>query len=119
MEVREILDSAADALMSRYPDMFKPSMKCKPPHLNADKFRDSVYESEILNRRNIRTTEELIAYIDKVNEKYSQRSEQEWREIVLKNGLFKTNGKMAEQAISKAQKYGFFLGLDASWMHEA
>jgi hypothetical protein len=114
-----ILDNVADRLVAEYPEMFKPSMRCRAPHLNADAFRDSVFESDVLNRRRIMSADALLAHINEVNERYSKRSDGEWEEVVIKSGLIKTKGKALEQAIAKARKFNFFLGLDTSWMYDS
>ena len=58
-KVKELLDATTDKLSAEFEEMFKPSLKCKPPHLNVDVFRDDVFQSEIISRKNFKTAKEL------------------------------------------------------------
>lgn len=116
-ETKMLLDAATDQLTEDFADMFKPSLRCKPPHLNVDVFRDDVYQSEIITRKGIQTAKGLIDYIASVNENLSGRSEEHWEQLLIAQGSFKTKGKAMEQAIKKARTNKFYLGLDNSWLH--
>ena len=100
-----------------FSEMFKPSLRCKPPHLHEAIFRDDVFQSEIIIRRNMKTAEELQKLVKTINVKYSKRTDEEWEIILLQNGLFKSKGKLLTEAVKKARSNNFFLGLDSSWMH--
>ena len=45
-----MLDEAADLLSRRFPEFFKPSSRCRPPHLNVDVLRDDLFASEFVQR---------------------------------------------------------------------
>jgi hypothetical protein len=115
-QTKELLDAATDQLAEEFSEMFKPSLRCKPPHVNVDIFRDDVYQSEIITRKNIQTAKGLIDYIASVNEKLAERSEEDWEQLLILHGSFKTKGKAMEQAIKKAKTNKFYLGLDNSWL---
>ena len=116
-EVKEIIDSTTGDLTEVFSEMFKPSLRCKPPHLHEAVFRDDVFQSEIIIRRNMKTALDLHKLVKATNDKYSKRSDQEWEDILLQNGLFKSKGKLLTEAVKKARSNKFFLGLDPSWMH--
>lgn len=117
-EIKEILDSFTEKLSGSYPEMFKPSLKCKPPHVNADLLRDEVFQADIIGRRGLKSVDELLDVVSEWNKKVAgPRSDQDWEKILLSNGLFKTKNKSLDQAVRKARENDFFLGLDPSWMH--
>jgi len=117
-QVKELLDAATDKLSAEFEDMFKPSLKCKPPHLNVDVFRDDVFQSEIISRKNFKTAKDLLDHIAAVNDTLSKRTDSQWEDVLVANGLFKSKGgKAMEQAIKKARLNKFYIGLDSSWMN--
>ena len=117
-QLKELLDAATDQLTETFAEMFKPSLRCKPPHLNVDIFRDEVFQSEVITRNNLKTSAALIDFIARTNDKLSKLSDEKWEEILLANGLFKSKGKLMDQAIKKARTHNFFLGLDSTWMNK-
>ena len=44
------IDEAVDALAAAYPAMFKPSMRCRPPHVNRDVVRNALFHGDVLRR---------------------------------------------------------------------
>lgn len=107
-ELLHVLNSTTDALCAKYPAMFKPSSRCKPPHLNADVFRDELFQSGFLHRHSQHTIsqEGLLRLLDFVN--MSLGSSLNSVELV---------GKSVLQAQRKATEHSFFLGLDKSWLY--
>lgn len=104
-------------LQSDFEEMFKTSLKCKPPHLHEAVFRDDVFQSEVIERRGLKSGTDLLKLITAVNDTYSKRSDEEWEKILLDSKVFKTKSKMLNEAVKKARVNHFFLGLDSSWMH--
>jgi hypothetical protein len=126
-----ILNIAVEALSNRYPAMFKPSMKCRPPHLNIDVLRDDLYQSDIITRLNIRTPEALLEKLEAINTKFATNDK-----ITLKKesglhtrsiGEIDTNFRIIHhiqqlktypETLRKARENKFYLGLgDKGWMH--
>ena len=103
-----MLDAAADDLAAKFPEMFKPSSRCKPPHLNVDVLRDDLFQSDFLPRHSVGSAAELLALLDKVNASlqahYAQADVSE-------------QSKSAATALKKATEHGFYLGLDKAWMY--
>lgn len=114
-----MLDSAVADLCEEYPEMFKPSLRCKPPHLHEAIFRDDIFQSEVITRRGLKTAAELREFMLSANKDYSPRSDSQWEQIVLDSKLFKSSGKSLSEAIKKARANKFYLGLDNSWMHQS
>lgn len=103
-----ILDSAADSLSGSYPDMFKPSSRCKPPHLNVDVLRDDLFQSDFLPRHGVRSAADLLALLDRVNNSLKEQLPLQDTEALSKS---------AATALKKATEHGFYLGLDKAWMY--
>jgi len=110
-DVKLALSYAADALERKFPDMFKLSARCRPPHVHADTLRDELFQCDILSRFELRTGDDLLAYLLSVNEKMSKRSNDEWRAV------FRGKQSELDRSLAKARQHGFFLGVDKAWMH--
>jgi hypothetical protein len=104
-------------LQSDFAEMFKISLKCKPPHLHEAIFRDDIFQSEVIERRGLKSGTDLLKLITAVNDTYSKRSDEEWEKILLDSKVFKAKSKLLNEAVKKARANHFFLGLDSSWMH--
>ena len=98
--------------------MFRPSLRCKPPHLHEAIFRDELFQSGVVERRGLKSHSSLELLIQNANTKYSKRTLQEWENILLGSRVFKAKGKQLTDAVTKAQSNKFFIGLDNSWMYE-
>ena len=103
-DVRPIIDDAVNEIANKYPDMFKESQRCRPPHCNIDVCRDDLFQSEYISKRNITTAKELVAAIEATN-----------RELGEEFAKKKTGKK--DKALDKAIAYDFYLGLDKVWVH--
>jgi hypothetical protein len=108
--VLEVLNTATDALAARYPGMFKPSSRCKPPHLNADVLRDELFQSGFLQRHAGATdsAEALLGALDAVNAALAKQH----RDAAPGAGS-------ASAAAKKAREHGLYLGLDKAWLYAA
>ena len=111
--------------MERYPQMFSPSTRCRPPHLNVDVLRDDLYQAKIVDRLQLRSSAELLAKIDATHLAIGEQIKEEWaafvklpedsKEAQAVDKKFK--GKQYEQALKKATANSFYLGLVGSeWM---
>ena len=112
-----VLDEAVDGLAASYPDMFKPSSRCKPPHLNADVLRDDLFQSEFLSRHDVRSAEDLRRLLDSVNQALGQQHEQAAQQKPKPQDGAAGLSKSAAAASKKAAENGFYLGLDKAWMY--
>lgn len=48
--IRQVITEAAEILQTKYSEMFKPSARCRPPHLNIDNLRDDLFQNDIIKR---------------------------------------------------------------------
>mmetsp|Transcript_1439 Transcript_1439/g.2124 ORF Transcript_1439/g.2124 Transcript_1439/m.2124 type:complete len:496 (+) Transcript_1439:179-1666(+) len=114
---RRIIDDAASMLCESYPDMFKPSQRCRAPHLNVDNLRDALFAADVLQRHSIRSHHDLLVWIEEKNA--------EMRSIYASSGdddnvdgASTTMKNVSKTALNKAIKFDFFLGLDSSWLYK-
>jgi len=104
---RKIINEVADRLRKRFPEMFSESQRCRAPHLNIDNLRDALFASKIIEKHSLKTSKAL----------------EEW--ILERNDLLETdyqneeNQKMVSaNALKKAMKFQFYLGLESSWLYK-
>mmetsp|Transcript_32957 Transcript_32957/g.54425 ORF Transcript_32957/g.54425 Transcript_32957/m.54425 type:complete len:411 (-) Transcript_32957:25-1257(-) len=103
---RKIITSAAAKLHKQYPEMFKPSQQCRPPHLNVDNLRDAIFASELLKRHDLKSTTALVQWMQAQNEVLAAKFQQA-----------AAAGKANPKALEKAKQYDFYLGLESSWLY--
>ncbi|KAL1515212.1 hypothetical protein AB1Y20_004273 [Prymnesium parvum] len=111
----EIITNVAQLLSTRYPNMFKPSHNCRPPHVNVDVLRNKIFQANIIRDKGIKSSEELLAWLEARNA--SQRAVAE----ALAAGKVEDvapNMAVRESALTKARKEDFYLGLGWDWLHE-
>lgn len=112
---RKVLDGAVSELSLQFPDMFSSSSRCRPPHLNVDKLRGDLFLAEIVPNNGMRTQQELVDWISARNKELGARSEGEWKDaLVSKKAKELTPATL--KALKKASKYGFWLGMDGTWL---
>jgi len=119
---RDAINGVSEKLAEQFAEMFKPSLRCRPPHLNVDNFRQELWDSE--NARKLlqeavasgdgeeKVEEKLMNWLMEKNEELAQRSEDEW--LTAPSARVKS-GKTLRTALTKARKNSFFLGLDNGW----
>lgn len=117
-DYQEILTAAADQLALQYAEMFKPSSRCKPPHLNVDVLRDDLYQSGFLARHSPQaaTAQQLLDLLERVNQSVKSQMLQEQQQGKEKN--VPPPSKSAQAALRKAGEHDFFLGMDKAWMYQ-
>ena len=103
---RKIINETAQLLREHYSEMFSDSQRCRVPHLNEDNLRDALFASNVIDRHSLRSTKQL----------------QEW--IMAQNDLLSSKYKTEEatkhisaNALKKAEKYDFYLGLGMDWLY--
>lgn len=110
---RKIIDGAADSLRSKYPDMFKPSQRCRAPHLNLDNLRDALFASDVLKRHSIKSDKALLNWMEEKNMEMAARFADQGG-----NGSKTASKNVSKSALAKAESFQFFLGLDSSWLYQ-
>ena len=96
------IDGACARLRAAYPGLFKPSERCKPPHLHLDTLRDRLFHCPALEH--VGSAEELYTRLLALNRRLQARPAASWPERLRK-------------PLEKATAHGCCLGLeDFSWL---
>lgn len=106
------VNTAVEQLFQRFPLMFKPSSRCRAPHVHIDSLRDEIFQADICSRYTLRDSEALMHWIMNQNNTLSTLSENQWIE--------RYPGKIGvnfHRALAKAKKNDFFLGMDKLWIN--
>jgi hypothetical protein len=104
---RKMISQACSKLEDQYAIMFKPSQKCRPPNVNIDNLRDTIFASNILKRHNIQSSAQLYDWL-------MQQNVQMGVKFATDNQL---QSSLNEKVWNKAQTNEFYLGLDSSWLY--
>lgn len=103
---RKILVGGVEALQQRYPAMFSPSVRCRPPNVNVDNLRDAIFASNVLKDHGIKSPTALYEWLQKQNEALKE---------LYNSSDKKTPIQSNDKALQKANKYEFYLGLDPTY----
>ena len=110
---RKIIDGAAGAMKKAHPEMFKPSSRCRAPHLNLDNLRDALFAADVLKRHSIKSSKALVDWMVDQNAELAKRYEEEGAD-----GSATASKRLSKPALAKAEKFGFYLGLDSAWLYQ-
>lgn len=115
-DVIEILNEAAEELRRRYPSMFKPSSRCRPPHVNIDVLRDDMYQAEFIQRNaaRIRSAADCVEFLTSINKELGAAIAAQYNDPKQTADL----QKATLNAMKKAILFEFYLGLNKSWMYK-
>lgn len=104
----EMINTAVASLARKYSDMFSPSTRCRRPHVNEDNIRNELFVHRVIERHEMKSAEDLEKWIEERNQ------------ALAKTFQSATSGtsKIPAPALEKAQKFGFYLGLDILWYDE-
>lgn len=105
MSDRNIINQAAENLLASFPEMFKPSQRCRPPHLNIDNLRDAIFAAGVLNRHSLKSHKVLLDWMMKQNE------------IMCEKIQTSPPSNISAASLNKANQYRFYLGIDSSWLY--
>jgi len=102
-------DEACDQLNKEYPEMFKPTHRCRPPHVHIDSLRDDMYQANVMGNFKLSSPEDLLNWMTNQNTELGKRvtNEKKKNHIKLKKAIF-----------DKAVAHNFYLGVTKSWMHK-
>jgi len=112
-DLRTLLVEVTDILQSKYPDMFKTSSRCRPPHVNVDNLRDELFQNDYCKKHSLKDGKKLLTSLEQVNESLSKLTDEQWLGLEDVSG-YRYNAN--ETALKKARTYHFYLGLDRSWV---
>ena len=101
-DLKKFIDHAVDALANRFGVMFKPSERCRPPHVHRDTLRNALYHARVAER--VESGAQLLELLLAANERLAGRPKKSWP---AKLGA----------AYEKAKREKFYLGLDSlAWV---
>jgi hypothetical protein len=106
----DIINEAVATISDKYAEMFKPSTKCRRPHVNIDNVRNELFLNQVLDRHQIKTAWDLEQWILAQNEKIRKMYEMD------EEARKKFEGQAG--VFDKAKKYEFYLGLNNTWYNE-
>ena len=95
------IDWASEALRARFSEMFKPSERCRVPHMHKDTLRNKLFHHPTTER--VGSGQELLDMLLKLNASLGSRPKTSWP------------AKVQPSAIEKAKQHAFFLGLDSEY----
>ena len=107
---RKMLNDAVDQLYDDYPEMFRSSTKCHPPHVNLDNIRDAIFAANVISRHKLKSTKQLYDWLVQQNTLLGQKYQDEQHQT-------DAGGRYTAKALEKAMKQQFFLGLESSWYY--
>ena len=115
-EDKAIVTGAAEALAELHRDMFKPSQRCRSPHLNVDNVRNALFEAGVLRRHpEITSVEALTAWALERNAELGKRQRKTWEAREARGRAVGATSAF-DTALSKAQTNSFYLGLTNEWL---
>jgi hypothetical protein len=97
---RRTIQEAVALLQEGQPAMFKPSARCRPPHVNAAVLRDALFRSRLVQMGQVGNASQLLALMQGANSRLAQKRDVDWQVRLRGAGL------------KKARVHSFFLGLD-------
>ena len=111
-----VLTAAAEQLRELHPEMFKPSAKCRAPHVNVDMLRNELHAADVLGQHKLTSADALLAWLDAHNEALAARDDAAW---VTASGSRAASGDALKKALVKAREKHMYLGMTWAWLHES
>ena len=105
---RKIISEAVDSLKKQFPRMFSSSQRCRVPNVNVDNLRSALFGANVLRRHNLTTSKKLTDWLLVQNAALGVKYENE----------ADLRAFISSKAWDKASRYGFFLGLEGSWLYK-
>ena len=101
-----LTDTPCVSLKKKYKAMFKPTSRCRPPHLHLDTLRDMLFEFGVVRGLQANDSDDLFQWLVEENDKLKKIKEDRW---VAMRG--KTAASSVRSALKKAKKHRFWLGM--------
>lgn len=114
LQAKEIVTITAEILRQKYPEMFKPTSRCKIPHLNIDVFRDDLFSTAMIQQGQCDDSEQLLKQLQKINDRLKAKFDQ----LAQDENRAKGFTKSFQSALEKAKSNGFYLGMEKDWLYE-
>lgn len=106
-KTRKTINEGAKLLEEKFPQMFSASDRCRVPHLNIDNLRNELFVADVIKRHDLKSPKALEIWM------LAQNADLK-KEYTAENS--KKAGGVSKNALAKAIKFDFFLGLDQSWL---
>ncbi|CAM9111225.1 unnamed protein product [Ascophyllum nodosum] len=114
-QMKESVSKAVLQLNQMFPEAFG-TKRARPPSVHATAFRENIIKSGLIERHQLFNPKLLLDYLLRVNEIISRREPKMWGNMVGKDeGKYPTK-KALGNALRRAKRSKFYLGLDLSWM---
>lgn len=104
-------------LIFRYSEMFKPTSRCRAPHVNIDELRNDLFQSDLMVRGKLNSSQDLLKYLEGINSKVGEKLLVEEKALDTDGNSSMLTSKSMLTAFQKAKKFQFYLGMDKSWMY--
>jgi hypothetical protein len=102
-------------MKKEFPDMFKPTSRCKIPHLNIDVLRDDLFSSNFVFNYQIMSEAELEKKLLQINEQLQEK----YQKIMNEEKDMEAYSKAFENAFEKSKKFQFYLGMEKQWIFQS
>ncbi len=108
-----IINEAGTELAALYPNMFKLSQCCQPPHLNTNNLRDALFMANILKKNgNIESPKDLPQWLEDHNAELGKKYKQ-----VEGSAIRNSKRGVSDVAASKAIETECCIGLESTWLY--
>lgn len=108
LQVKVIVNDAAESLKKKYKEMFKPTSRCRSPHVNIDALRDGLFGVDVVREGKYTTSQELMQQLEQIN--------QQLLVVCHSDAQSKAMSAGEVNALEKANKYDFYLGMRKDWL---
>ena len=81
--------------------------------MNLDNLRDALFAADVLKRHSIKSSKALVDWMVDQNAELAKRYEEEGAD-----GSATASKRLSKPALAKAEKFGFYLGLDSAWLYQ-
>ena len=106
-EEKAVLDAACLALKEKFPSMFKPTSKCRPPHVHLDTLRDKLFHFNVIRQLQTGDAGDLEGWLlEQNNFVLSKIKEDRWLAMRGRSGK-----PAVKNALAKAKKNKFWMGM--------
>ena len=115
--IKTEVDACVARLERMFPNMFKESPKCRPPHVHADTLRDILFKNAEARASAKKGADAMMAFIMSKN----QSVKQSLMGSSAANATGGTSGGTATSKIQESKEFakantnGFYLGMSKSW----
>ena len=86
--------------------MFKPTSRCRAPHVHMDSLRESLFEFGVVRATKAESAGDLLAWLQEKNGALKKVDEARW--LAMRG---RTSEKAMRKALEKANKHKFWLGM--------